>query len=896
MGLSSIYIVGNQIMQKRIEGFKKLKDFKCRIMVTTDLTARGIDAENVNLVINLDVPLDGATYLHRIGRAGRYGSHGVVITVVSSNELENFRELMTSVGGEGFSVLKLPSDYPKDIWTEAESNFEKIFALARQDTKETECIDENVLETQNGAPINVQKLDVEDCGGEIQPEEIKSQDTASKRKKSSIKLDSLFDKDENPVRTENNTRKNQPQQNSHKFAIKNRTGKASVFEEMNKDVIFEVNLDDFSDDEDCASALEAVARYAEAGPRKKDSFTSLRTGNETQGSKTLEKWEKLKKHETENGIKVLEDSLRRLSDAANGEKLLRVLKDLKSSILEPNVRENSEFLCIKEVTKWKERISSEIDWLKRAASVPDYRVTETWRRLVFGEHYSAMMIFLETQKTAILCIYPEIRNEDDDFPPVRIEVFREVDEFGRRNRIFRDNLESYLPYPVDVDKPLPTLVFTEAQIKSYRAAVKHLRSDRQLCDIYKKLKTSTAFMNDEEKYDLEFRRLIRGGMSYSKLVSFVRDQRTERGKRFVEIGAEKAKEFVTERKEFSRYSTRMLKSYFRDPSPPPGAENDPNESGCSDSSDEYEDEEPAKDLNSELMKNLFYVVSREYLECLRALRLLETDTFATNEEDFSRLIDYYAGIEAARISGEDSSRISESVKTPKSWLPAELIGLSDEEQRHFQEIVGYLKHIDPMKLCGLRFDRILSLVSDPSLSERADVVLTKAANNSEIITYDDLIYAFDTTKVETEVELSRKIDRTEFLKFVRNERGMSEDVEKSDSVSPTSEYSESSDSSSAITSAESEILVENTDASTKPKFVPIQTNNYAYRDDVAELTRTALHRSFNFDDIETEDDNEPEEIDVTENLDEWFAELRSRTNRIHMEEYQRGMMKYYANY
>ena len=45
-----------------------------RILCSTDLTARGIDAENVNLVVNLEVPWEHNTYLHRIGRGGRFGS------------------------------------------------------------------------------------------------------------------------------------------------------------------------------------------------------------------------------------------------------------------------------------------------------------------------------------------------------------------------------------------------------------------------------------------------------------------------------------------------------------------------------------------------------------------------------------------------------------------------------------------------------------------------------------------------------------------------------------------------------------------------------------------------------------------------------------------------------
>lgn len=45
-------------------------------------TSRGIDAENVNLVVNMDVPRDSETYLHRIGRAGRFGKQQVLLRIV----------------------------------------------------------------------------------------------------------------------------------------------------------------------------------------------------------------------------------------------------------------------------------------------------------------------------------------------------------------------------------------------------------------------------------------------------------------------------------------------------------------------------------------------------------------------------------------------------------------------------------------------------------------------------------------------------------------------------------------------------------------------------------------------------------------------------------------------
>ncbi|XP_064489523.1 probable ATP-dependent RNA helicase DDX20 [Ornithodoros turicata] len=88
-------IAGNQTQTERLTSLARLKGFRCRILVSTDLTARGIDAEQVNLVINYDIPWDLETYLHRTGRAGRYGTSGTCISFVTSQELESFLSLCT---------------------------------------------------------------------------------------------------------------------------------------------------------------------------------------------------------------------------------------------------------------------------------------------------------------------------------------------------------------------------------------------------------------------------------------------------------------------------------------------------------------------------------------------------------------------------------------------------------------------------------------------------------------------------------------------------------------------------------------------------------------------------------------------------------------------------------
>ncbi|KAL1409801.1 Suppressor of the cold-sensitive snRNP biogenesis mutant brr1-1 [Vanrija albida] len=68
----------------RIARFQQFKAFEKRILVATDIFGRGIDVERVNVVINYDAPADADSYLHRVGRAGRFGTKGLAITFVSS--------------------------------------------------------------------------------------------------------------------------------------------------------------------------------------------------------------------------------------------------------------------------------------------------------------------------------------------------------------------------------------------------------------------------------------------------------------------------------------------------------------------------------------------------------------------------------------------------------------------------------------------------------------------------------------------------------------------------------------------------------------------------------------------------------------------------------------------
>jgi ATP-dependent RNA helicase UAP56/SUB2 len=81
----SVAVHSGVSQEERIRRYKAFKDFQERICVATDVFGRGIDIERINLAINYDLPADADSYLHRVGRAGRFGTKGLSISFVSSD-------------------------------------------------------------------------------------------------------------------------------------------------------------------------------------------------------------------------------------------------------------------------------------------------------------------------------------------------------------------------------------------------------------------------------------------------------------------------------------------------------------------------------------------------------------------------------------------------------------------------------------------------------------------------------------------------------------------------------------------------------------------------------------------------------------------------------------------
>jgi translation initiation factor 4A len=87
-----------------------MKEFRAgasRVLITTDLLARGIDVQQVSLVINYELPSQRENYIHRIGRSGRFGRKGVAINLVSAEEMRALKEIESHYGT---SIGPLPED------------------------------------------------------------------------------------------------------------------------------------------------------------------------------------------------------------------------------------------------------------------------------------------------------------------------------------------------------------------------------------------------------------------------------------------------------------------------------------------------------------------------------------------------------------------------------------------------------------------------------------------------------------------------------------------------------------------------------------------------------------------------------------------------------------------
>ncbi|VDM43561.1 unnamed protein product [Toxocara canis] len=182
-GMDAELISGSMEQVDRNRIIKRLKNFQLKVLVSTDLvrftshTARGIDAENVNVVVNVGCPMSSETYLHRIGRAGRFGGYGASVTILSmGKDVKRFIELVKT-GNLRVKLLHLTEDIPRDLcqnqsFYDCSSDFKPAHKKRTQETRIADEIEDSPkplrgadMSPSNSHSVNISEEEV-NGGGE----------------------------------------------------------------------------------------------------------------------------------------------------------------------------------------------------------------------------------------------------------------------------------------------------------------------------------------------------------------------------------------------------------------------------------------------------------------------------------------------------------------------------------------------------------------------------------------------------------------------------------------------------------------------------------------------------------------------------------------------------------
>ncbi|KAL6498815.1 Envelope glycoprotein gp160 [Orobanche gracilis] len=113
LGYSCFYIHAKMLQDHRNRVFHDFRNGACRNLVCTDLFTRGIDIQAVNVVINFDFPKNAETYLHRVGRSGRFGHLGLAVNLITYEDRFNLYRIEQELGTE---IKQIPPHIDQAIY------------------------------------------------------------------------------------------------------------------------------------------------------------------------------------------------------------------------------------------------------------------------------------------------------------------------------------------------------------------------------------------------------------------------------------------------------------------------------------------------------------------------------------------------------------------------------------------------------------------------------------------------------------------------------------------------------------------------------------------------------------------------------------------------------------
>lgn len=124
VGLESVFIHGDVAQDERFKILESFKNGDQKVLITTDVAARGIDIPNVEIVVNYDLPENPENYVHRCGRTGRGMNTGFAISFCSDDERELLANIEEYTGEEVTTYELSRGEYDQIIWDSEDTSYD----------------------------------------------------------------------------------------------------------------------------------------------------------------------------------------------------------------------------------------------------------------------------------------------------------------------------------------------------------------------------------------------------------------------------------------------------------------------------------------------------------------------------------------------------------------------------------------------------------------------------------------------------------------------------------------------------------------------------------------------------------------------------------------------------
>jgi len=160
LGYSCFYSHAKMLQSHRNRVFHDFRNGVCRNLVCSDLLTRGIDIQAVNVVINFDFPKNSETYLHRIGRSGRFGHLGLAINLVTYEDRFNLYRIEQELGTE---IAPIPQHIDRALYVAPGGSADVVAPNSAPEERQRQQAPAPAPQSHthqqqraNGAPVNPQ--------------------------------------------------------------------------------------------------------------------------------------------------------------------------------------------------------------------------------------------------------------------------------------------------------------------------------------------------------------------------------------------------------------------------------------------------------------------------------------------------------------------------------------------------------------------------------------------------------------------------------------------------------------------------------------------------------------------------------------------------------------------